>query len=156
MREYKFFTTWRINAPIERVWDAIYQSSEWPEWWSAVKEAKVIENSKNSNGVGTKLSYKWQGILPYSLHFLVEITEIRMHELIIGKTSGELEGTGTWRFYQERETTKVTYEWNVTLKKPTLSFLAPIAGPFFVSNHNYVMREGEKGLRRRLNLNFSD
>ncbi len=33
MPGYEFLTTWMLDAPRERVWEAIRDSERWPEWW---------------------------------------------------------------------------------------------------------------------------
>ena len=30
---YSFLTTWLLDAPVEPVWDAIYDTDAWPSWW---------------------------------------------------------------------------------------------------------------------------
>ena len=40
---YRFLTTWLLEADRERVWDAIYDSERWPEWWQGVLEAEKLE-----------------------------------------------------------------------------------------------------------------
>ena len=51
MPSYSFLTTWCLDAPRERVWDAIWESERWPEWWRGVIRAeKLIEGDET--GVG--------------------------------------------------------------------------------------------------------
>ena len=37
---YSFVTHWRVQAPVEDVWNAIYLSEEWPQWWKDVVHVK--------------------------------------------------------------------------------------------------------------------
>jgi uncharacterized protein YndB with AHSA1/START domain len=30
---YGFLTLWLFDAPVEPVWDAIYDTEAWPTWW---------------------------------------------------------------------------------------------------------------------------
>ncbi|HKN84335.1 MAG TPA: hypothetical protein VJW17_12895 [Pyrinomonadaceae bacterium] len=32
MNTYEFVTIWRVKAPIEKVWNEIYHSTDWPTW----------------------------------------------------------------------------------------------------------------------------
>jgi hypothetical protein len=32
MADYHYVTTWRIKAPIERVWEEIFHLERWPSW----------------------------------------------------------------------------------------------------------------------------
>ena len=41
-REYKFVTVWKTDAPLEKVWNEIYHSERWPEWWRGVEEVVEI------------------------------------------------------------------------------------------------------------------
>jgi uncharacterized protein YndB with AHSA1/START domain len=43
--QYSFVTKWQLKAPLQDVWDAIYGSMEWPQWWHGVQA--VIEIEKN-------------------------------------------------------------------------------------------------------------
>ena len=36
MSDYSFVTVWRLEAPIERVYELIRDSLRWPQWWAAV------------------------------------------------------------------------------------------------------------------------
>ena len=75
--------------------------------------------------------------------------------LLEGEASGELEGYGRWRFFEQpapggQLVTAVLYDWHVRTSKRWMNALAPIAGPLFSSNHDWVMRNGATGLARRL------
>jgi uncharacterized protein YndB with AHSA1/START domain len=66
MAEYRFLTTWLLEAEREQVWDAIYESEHWPEWWHGVLEADKIEEG-DEDGVGQYGRYVWKSKLPYKL-----------------------------------------------------------------------------------------
>ncbi len=72
--------------------------------------------------------------------------------LLGGEASGELAGTGFWRFYEEGGTTAVVYDWDVRTTKPWMNLVAPVAKPIFRANHNWVMRNGGEGLARKLGV----
>jgi uncharacterized protein YndB with AHSA1/START domain len=38
MADYAFVTIWRFKAPQEKVWDLIFHSENWPEWWPGVEK----------------------------------------------------------------------------------------------------------------------
>ena len=149
MAEYRFLTTWLLEAPRERVWDAIYESERWPEWWHGVLEAEELERGDQS-GVGRFGRYIWKSKLPYELEFFVRTTRVERPHLLEGDASGELAGTGLWRLYEQDGTTAVIYEWNVRTTRAWMNLLAPIARPIFAVNHNYVMRNGGTGLAQLL------
>jgi hypothetical protein len=67
-----------------------------------------------------------------------------------GEATGELEGTGHWRLFEQDGVTAVTYEWDVRTTKPWMNLLGPVAKPVFEYNHDLVMRWGGEGLAQRL------
>src|SRR5918996_4650811 len=100
MSEYKFLTTWVLGAAREPVWDAIYESERWPEWWKGVMESEKLEEGDDS-GVGQLGRYVWKSKLPYRLEFLMRTTRVEKPHLLEGDADGELAGTGRWRLYED-------------------------------------------------------
>jgi uncharacterized protein YndB with AHSA1/START domain len=147
--EYRFLTTWLIEADRERVWDAIYESERWPEWWRGVLEAEELAEG-DENGVGRRGRYVWKSKLPYKLEFHATTTRVEKPHLLEGTVEGELAGTGTWRLYEQDGTTAVLYRWKVRTTKAWMNLLTPIARPIFAVNHDYVMRNGGEGLAELL------
>ncbi|HYH60778.1 MAG TPA: hypothetical protein VD766_02830, partial [Solirubrobacterales bacterium] len=96
--------------------------------------------------------------IPYTVRFEIVSTVVERPYRLGGKASGELEGTGMWRFFEDGETTAVVYDWDVRTTKPWMNLLAPIAKPLFRWNHDWVMRNGGEGLAWKLGarLLFND
>lgn len=63
-----------------------------------------------------------------------------------GVASGELAGTGRWRFFCADGATAVIYEWDVATTARWMNLLTPVARPLFAWNHDHVMRGGAEGL----------
>jgi uncharacterized protein YndB with AHSA1/START domain len=145
LAQYRFLTTWLLEADRERVWDAIYESERWPEWWHGVEEAEKLAEGDEA-GVGQRGRYVWKAKLPYRVEFFIETTRVERPRLLEGSARGELAGTGRWRLFQEGEVTAVLYEWNVSTTRWWMNLLAPVARPVFAANHDYVMRHGGEGI----------
>lgn len=154
MRDYRFLTSWLLETERERVWDAIYDSDRWPEWWRGVQSAERCAEG-DERGIGQRGRYVWKARLPYRVRFEVVSTVVERPYLLEGEVSGELEGYGRWRFFEQptpggQLVTAVLYDWQVRSSKRWMNTLAPIAGPLFRSNHDWVMRNGAVGLALRL------
>jgi hypothetical protein len=149
MARYEFLTTWVLEAPRQAVWDAIYESERWPEWWRGVIGSEELEPG-DERGVGRLGRYVWRSRLPYELAFEMRSTRIEEPILLEGEASGELAGIGRWRLFEEGGVTAVVYEWNVDTTRSWMNLLAPIARPVFAWNHNWVMQNGGTGLARLL------
>lgn len=140
MASYSFLTTWILEAPRERVWDAIYDAERWPEWWRGVRSVEKLE-AGDADGVGALYRQEWRSVIPYPVRFEARITRIERPTLIEAVADGELAGTGRWRILDGRETV-VTYEWNVRTTRAWMNVVAPLARPIFRWNHNVVMHQG--------------
>ncbi len=152
MAEYRFLTTWLIEAERERVWDAIYDSDRWPEWWRGVEEAERLADG-DEDGIGQVGRYLWRSRLPYPVRFEVTTTRVDRPRLLEGDAVGELAGIGRWRLFEQAgppPVTAVLYEWNVATTKAWMNLLAPIAKPIFQWNHDWVMGNGGEGLAKLL------
>lgn len=58
MAQFFLTTTWLVEAPLEKVWEAIYQSERWPSWWRYV--VRVQESVRGENGgLGNWLDGFW-------------------------------------------------------------------------------------------------
>jgi hypothetical protein len=92
----------------------------------------------------------WRSRIPYELEFEFAVSEIDAPCCMVGHASGELEGTGRWRLFEDAGVTAVTYEWNVETTKAWMNLVGPLARRVFEHNHDVVMRWGGEGLARRL------
>ena len=149
MASYEFLTTWLLDAPREDVWDAIWDSGEWPSWWRGVVEA--VETDPGTR-VRRRPPWPLRVAQPDPLPgpFRGGLDGGGSTALLVGAASGELEGIGRWRFFDEDGVTAAVYEWNVRTTKPWMNAVAPFAGPIFRWNHDQVMRWGGEGLAQHL------
>lgn len=150
MKEYRFITVWRIDAPIEAVCAAIYRPTHWPGWWTGVEHVEQLAPG-DARGIGSVCRYIWKGRLPYRLTFDIRVSRVVPQAVIEGIASGEVEGFGRWLFCREGSLTVVRYEWHVRTTPLWMNLLAPLASPIFKWNHDYLMRQGGEGLARLLN-----
>ena len=118
-------------------------AERWPEWWRGVERVTVLEPDE-------RYRIAWRSRIPYELEFEFAVLELDEPRLMSGEATGELEGTGNWRLFEEDGVTAVTYEWDVRTTKPWMNVIAPVAQPVFEYNHDAVMRWGGEGLARRL------
>jgi Polyketide cyclase / dehydrase and lipid transport len=148
--EYAFVSRWVLEAPIERVWDAIAEPEAWPRWWRYVKRVELLQ-AGDAAGLGAVRRYTWRTALPYSFVFDTRTSRLERPHLLEAQATGELVGTGLWQLSSSPSTTTVQYDWNVRTTRAWMDLLAPIARPAFAWNHARVMRQGGHDLARYLN-----
>ncbi len=149
MAAYSFLTTWCVSAPIQDAWDVISESETYPEWWKGVRSVTELE-AGGEHGLGSLSRLQWRSRLPYSLQFDMRITRSEPPYLLEGHASGELEGVGIWRLYEGAAGTALVYSWDVSTTRAWMNRIAPLARPAFAWNHDWVMRQGARGLATRL------
>ena len=153
--QFQLVSHWHIAAPIERVWEALKETQEWPVWWRYVKSVQEID-AGNADGLGAVRHIAWSSRLPYGVAFDVTVTEMTRPRRMQGRASGQLEGVGTWELTPEGDTTRVRYIWCVDLGTRWMRLLAPLAAPVFRWNHDGVMRAGAQGLAKHLRVRLID
>ena len=149
MADYRFLTTWCLDAPIERVFEAIDDAAAWPRWWKGVTRADLVEEG-DEDGVGRLWRFTWRSRLPYDLSFDSRVVRREPPHLLEGHADGELIGVGRWRLYDGPGGTAAVYEWDVRTSRAWMNRAAPVARPLFAWNHDAVMRQGGEGLARLL------
>jgi ribosome-associated toxin RatA of RatAB toxin-antitoxin module len=151
MPYYQFITSWKLDAPLEKIWELISNVPEWQHWWPGVLEVKVLESAGN-NGHQVRFAHTWRSFIPYKLKFVTEVTEIALYDEIKANVTGELKGTGRWKFMKDRnDGTIVTYFWFVNTTRIWMNLTAPFLSGIFRWNHDTVMRWGGMGLAKKLN-----
>ena len=144
MAEYRFLTTWLLDAPVERVWDTLHDAARWPVWWRGVERTEVLSDDLWRS--------TWKSFLPYELTFEFEIVRRERPWYLEGRARGELSGIGRWRLFEARGQTASTWDWQVATTARWMNALGPLARPAFAWNHGWVMRRGAEGLARELGV----
>jgi hypothetical protein len=151
MAAYSFLTTWCVNAPVQAVWDVISASDRYPEWWKGVRKVTELEPG-GEHGLGALQRLQWRSKLPYTLEFDMRVTRSEPPYLLEGHASGELEGVGIWRLYEGPAGTALVYSWDVSTTRAWMNRMSRLGRPIFAWNHDYVMRQGARGLAERLGV----
>jgi hypothetical protein len=95
-RSYAFTSVWQVAAPIQAVWDAIYDSQRWPTWWRYVAAVDELAPG-DGDGVGAVRRYTWTTQLPYRLVFESTVTRVEAPNILEASANGQLVGSGCWR-----------------------------------------------------------
>src|SRR5262245_2835221 len=138
MTDYQFVTIWKVDAPIQTVFDAILHSERWPSWWRAITEVQEVQPGQ-PDGIGNERRYTWRTSLPYGLTFNVRVVRIDAPRLLEGNATGELMGTGLWRLRQEGDVMFLRYDSRERAAKQWMNILSPIKRPLVEDNSDVRM-----------------
>ncbi len=148
--EYHFVTNWRVAGTIDEVKQVLADAQSLPLWWPSVYLRVRQEAAGADDGVGRVLELHAKGWLPYTLRWTLTITEPVTDEGFALTATGDLEGSGRWRFEQQGSEVSITYDWRVTATKPLLRRLSWLLRPAFAANHRWAMKRGEESLELEL------
>jgi hypothetical protein len=149
MTDYHFVSTWRLQAPIERVWEEIFHSERWPGWWKYVHRVDQLDPG-DADGLGKRQHLVFTTRLPYRLGFDVQVRHLQPPTTLEAVATGELDGVGRWTLTPDDGGTLVRYDWEVRTTRWWMNLAAPVARPVFTWNHDALMREAAESLARRL------
>ncbi|MBS1213045.1 MAG: uncharacterized protein H6R26_1662 [Proteobacteria bacterium] len=147
--DYRLVSVWHLDAPAERVWQVLTDAERWPDWWSFVEAVEKVDAGEPS-GRHSVWRCTWKTMLPYKLRFELCVTRIEAPVLLEAEVRGDVAGSGICRIDRKDGQTQVCYEWNVRTCRPWMRWLAPIARPVFLWNHDQVMERGGAQLAMRL------
>jgi hypothetical protein len=91
-------------------------------------------------------------VIPYRVRFDFHVLGVEEPALMTGRAQGGLQGTGTWRLFEEGGACAVTFEWEVSASSGWMRAAGPVAGPLFRAGHDRIMRDGGKGLAALLEV----
>lgn len=151
MEIYHLVTKWYFMAPVESVWEELADAKSWPGWWPSWRKVR-FHGSESKMQLGTIAYNEVKGQLPYSLRFNNEVTLVQEPYLMENKSSGDLVGKGKTVLEQQDDGTVVTIYWDVATSNPVFNFLGrlPFVRAMIEKNHDYVMDDGFRGLKQRL------
>ncbi|HLX30926.1 MAG TPA: SRPBCC family protein [Casimicrobiaceae bacterium] len=150
---YRLVTEWRIDAPLDALFDALSTPADWPAWWRYVDRVEPVAQG-DAHGIGAVWRYTWSSRLPYRLTFDMTTTRSDRPHAIEGAARGELSGIGCWRLASDGDVSCVRYTWLVDTGKRWMNVAAPLFAALFAWNHDQVMKAGGEGLARRLGVRF--
>ena len=153
MRRYEYLSHWQLDVPPPDVWRALTQVEDWPGWWPHVRRVRTLREGRRGGkdeGLGAVRRISWRGRLPYGFTLDVEVVEAQRERRLLGRATGDLEGTGLWQLHPEGNTTHVHYTWRLALNTRWMRASAPLLSPMFRWNHDGVMHAGAVGLARHL------
>ena len=140
---YIFVDEWDVDAPPERVFDAIADASTYPDWW---KPVYISTETDGPPEVGRESRQHFKGRLPYTLNTRSTITRLERPRIVEADVVGDLRGRGLWTLTPRDGGTHVRFDWQVFADRALLRYLTPLLRPLFRWNHNWAIARAREGL----------
>jgi hypothetical protein len=147
---YHFVSNWRVLGGIEEVYALISDATGLRRWWPAAFTDVLQIQPGDDQGVDRVVRFESKSWLPFSLLWHANTVEAEPPHRFRFEAWGDLAGAGEWRLHQDGAWTDLTFDWEVTAKKPALRYLGPLLRPLFIANQEWLMAKGEASLRLEL------
>ena len=144
-RLFDFAHVWTVTADVRDVVDVLADPLHYPSWWPQVRSARPAPAAQESVALTVRSA------LPYTLRLvLTRELEDRSGGLLVVRIDGDLLGWASMLVRPAGEGTRMDYRQRVAIAAPSVARWSRPAAPVLRMNHAWMMRGGERGLRRRL------
>ena len=141
--EYVFVDEWDVDAPQERVFDALADARTYPDWWRPVYREVQADGPPL---VGRESRQKFKAKLPYTLSTVSKIVRMDRPNQFEIMVEGDLRGRGVWTLSPRDGKVHVRFDWRVFADRPLLRYLTPVLRPLFRWNHDVAIRAAMENL----------
>jgi uncharacterized protein YndB with AHSA1/START domain len=142
-REYLFVDEWDVEAPQERVFDALADARTYPEWWTPIYKEVHAEGPPEVGRVSTQ---RFSAKLPYTLETRSKVVSMDRPNSLEVDVEGDLRGHGKWTLTPSDGKVHVRFDWEVLADRALLRYLTPVLRPLFRWNHNEAIKSAMANL----------
>jgi len=147
--QYNFNSLWRINAPLELIWNELINYKKWPVWCDGLEKIEPLDQFGRLQK-GNNIRSIWKGFLPYTITFDAVVHDFIQYSFLSFKVTGDLHGKGICCFESSPGTTTVQFVWNVAPTKFWMRMGSLVARPVLVENHNHILEQAVRGFTQMI------
>jgi polyketide cyclase/dehydrase/lipid transport protein len=137
---YVFHTEWLLARAPDEIYVALRDVARYPRWWPQVRGVRRLSETSGE--------LRCRSLLPYELVFVISREIEDPHARVLSaRQTGDLDGTSRWTV---RDDGIAVFDEDVVVRKPLVRVARRLARAALRFNHDLMMRDGERGLRRHL------
>ncbi|MCH8611522.1 SRPBCC family protein [Arsenicicoccus dermatophilus] len=143
---YRFEQVWQVPLPLRPAFEILRDVDGYDRWWPQVRQVQRVGPDE--------VRMTLRSGLPVALRVVLsrQVEDPDSGVLRVGLT-GDLTGWAMWQLTWEGETTTAArWSQECDLTHPRLARLPAATRPAFELNHVHMMRAGEAGLRKHLQV----
>ena len=137
MTPFHFDRTWRFDVPVERLWDAVSDTTRFPEWfpWLDADHLGPLVP-------GTVARFRVDPPLPYRLNLTVSVLEVEDGRSVDTHVSGDLAGPARLEVEPDGDSSSARLAWSLIVQRPALRVVERLARPVMVWGHDAIVARG--------------
>lgn len=144
MAPFRFDRSWRFDVSLDRLWEAVADTSSYPRLWPWLDDFQA-----GPLAVGTTARFRVRPPLPYHLHFTVQVDDVIERERVSALVSGDVEGPARLELAAAGTGSEARLAWELDLRRPALTRAQPLIRPVMILGHNLVIAMGVRQFRRK-------
>lgn len=154
-QRFVMISRWRLETSAERLWQVLARPTQWPAWWPGLLRVDELAGG-DGEGIGARHAFVWCSGLGYRLQLVMRTTRVARARELEATASGDLQGIGLWLIEADGpHAVRLTYRWDVELRRPWMRLLAPLLRGVFARRHFALMASGAVGMARQLGCHLS-
>jgi uncharacterized protein YndB with AHSA1/START domain len=134
---FHFDRSWQFDVPVERLWDALSDTTRFPEWFPWLEADHL-----GPLVPGTVARFRVDPPLPYRLNLTVSVLEVEDGRSVDAQVSGDLAGPARLEVEADGDSSSARLTWSLVVQRPALNVLERIARPVMVWGHDAVVARG--------------
>jgi hypothetical protein len=134
---FRFDRTWRFDVSDDRLWDAVSDTSRFPEWFPWLEADHLGPLT-----TGTVARFRIDPPLPYRLNLVVSVVAVEEGRSVDTEVSGDLVGPARLEVAPDGDGATARLVWSLVVQRPALSLLERVARPVMVWGHDAVVSRG--------------
>jgi len=146
---YQFSSAFKIEAPLELIWDELLNYKKWPAWCDGLQRIEPLDSFDHLQK-GNNIRSVWKGSLPYTLAVNARVKDFLRYSFLSFAVTGDLCGEGICNFLPAQGNTTIRFVWNVSPTKLWMKMTSPFARPVFIENHDVIMKQAITGFARMI------
>ena len=137
MTPFHFDSTWHFDVPDDRLWDAVSDTSRFPEWFPWLEADHLGPLT-----TGTVARFRIDPPLPYRLNLIVSVLAVEEGRSVDTEVSGDLVGPARLEVAPTDDGATARLVWSLVVRRPALNLLERVARPVMVWGHDAVVSRG--------------
>ena len=134
---FHFDRTWRFDVTTDRLWDAVSDTSRFPEWFPWLEADHLGPLTP-----GTVARFRVDPPLPYRLHLVVTVLDVQDAALVDTAVTGDLQGPARLEVAPDGDGATARLCWTLEVRRAALVVLERVARPVMVWGHDAVVGRG--------------
>jgi hypothetical protein len=134
---FHFDRTWRFDVTDDRLWDAVSDTTRFPEWFPWLEADHLGPLT-----TGTVARFRIDPPLPYRLNLIVSVLAVEEGRSVDTEVSGDLAGPARLEVAPTDDGATARLVWSLVVQRPALTLLERVARPVMVWGHDAVVARG--------------